>query len=91
MKILISRKVDKFLEKLGKGNPEIVRRIRTFLFKHLATAQNPALLPNCKKMQDLTDTYRWRVGDYRIIGIIKDSELVIEIIKIAHRQEAYKD
>ncbi len=91
MKILIPRKVDKFLEKQSKGDTRGVDKVKIFLESFLATAQNPALLPNCKKMQGLTDTYHWRVGDYRIIGIIKDSELVIEIIKIAHRQEAYKD
>lgn len=89
MQVILPRKVDKFLDKQGKGDPKSVRKIRTFLFKYLATAENPTSLPNCKKMQGTDNNWRWRVGDYRIIAEVKNKELVIQIIKIAHRQEVY--
>ncbi|TLD95402.1 type II toxin-antitoxin system RelE/ParE family toxin [Helicobacter jaachi] len=89
MQIIIPRKVDKFLEKQNKGDPKGVRKIRTFLWNQLSTAENPTTLPNCKKMQGTENIWRWRIGDYRIIAEIKNQELVIQVIKIAHRQEAY--
>jgi len=34
--------------------------------------------------------YRIRVGDYRILYTINDSEKKIEIFSVAHRKEAYQ-
>ena len=89
MQIILPRKIDKFLEKQSRGDPKGVRKMRTFLFEYLATAENPTTLPNCKKTQGTDNNWRWRVGDYRIIAKVKSQELVIQVIKIAHRQEAY--
>jgi mRNA interferase RelE/StbE len=35
---------------------------------------------------------RWRVriGDYRVIYAIEDGELVVLVLRIAHRREAYR-
>lgn len=88
MQIIIPRKVDKFLEKQQQGDPKGIRKIRTF-FNTLSLAENPTSLPNCKKMQGTENNWRWRVGDYRIIAEVKSQELVIQIIRIAHRQEVY--
>lgn len=42
-----------------------------------------------KKLTASADTYRIRVGDYRIIYNIFDQQLVIEIIKVRDRKAAY--
>ena len=44
----------------------------------------------CKKLVSFKSTYRIRVGDYRIIYTIMDSDLIIEVIKVAHRRESYR-
>lgn len=36
---------------------------------------------------DRTGEWRYRVGDYRILCIIEDEKLVIEILSIGHRSE----
>jgi mRNA interferase RelE/StbE len=36
------------------------------------------------------DAWRLRVGKYRAIYTINDKEIVIEIIKIAHRKNVYR-
>ena len=36
------------------------------------------------------DGYRIRVGDYRIIYKVFDSELIIDIITLGHRKDIYK-
>ena len=43
-----------------------------------------------QKKQGTENIWRWRVGDYRIIAEVKNQELIIQVIKITHRQEAYK-
>jgi mRNA interferase RelE/StbE len=42
-----------------------------------------------KLVGNLSDFYRIRVGDYRIIYEIIDDTITVEVIKIAHRKEVY--
>ena len=43
----------------------------------------------CKKLNG-RDGYRIRQGDYRIIYDIFDKQLVVDVIKIAHRKDVYQ-
>lgn len=36
-----------------------------------------------------TGVYRLRVGDYRVLYTIRDSELVVLIVDLGHRREIY--
>lgn len=90
MQIIINKSVDKELNKISKGNKNLALKIKIFLYEVLTTTKNPTSLPNAKKLQGYENYYRWRIGDYRIIGILEREILTIEIIKIANRQEAYK-
>jgi len=64
----------------------IIRKLDFFI-----TQKDP--LGYAKKLQGFeTDTYRFRIGDYRVIfrQDIKTNELVILVVlKIAHRKEVY--
>jgi mRNA interferase RelE/StbE len=42
-----------------------------------------------KKLKGFKNLYRIRSGTYRIIYSIQHNELIIEILKIAHRKDAY--
>lgn len=53
-------------------------------------AQNPFKGANIKKLTGMSNSYRLRAGDYRIIYLIEKNKLVINIIKIGHRQGVYK-
>lgn len=44
-----------------------------------------------RKLESTENNYRVRVGDYRIIYQIVDAILVIDVIKIANRKEAYRN
>ncbi|NQZ09538.1 MAG: type II toxin-antitoxin system RelE/ParE family toxin [Algicola sp.] len=43
-----------------------------------------------KKLQGSQHTYRIRVRDYRIVYSIKNNVLVVEVLRVAHRKEAYR-
>lgn len=34
--------------------------------------------------------WRYRVGSYRILALIEDEKLVIEVFKVGHRSEVYR-
>jgi mRNA interferase RelE/StbE len=34
--------------------------------------------------------WRFRIGDYRAVGEIHGDRLIIEVIRVAHRREAYR-
>ena len=45
--------------------------------------------PNAKKLQG-REGYRLRVGDWRVIYAIQNEKLMILVLKVASRGEAYK-
>ena len=53
----------------------------------LASDPRPA---GCMKLKGSGDIYRIRVGDYRILYQVNEDILLVLVIKVAHRKEAYK-
>jgi mRNA interferase RelE/StbE len=45
---------------------------------------------NCRKLQGSENTYRVRVGAYRVIYEIYNEHLIILIIRVRHRREVYR-
>ena len=39
---------------------------------------------------DLRGLRRLRVGDYRVVYEIRDEELVVLVVRVAHRRDAYR-
>ena len=66
-----------------------IRRQRKIIdaIDELARTPRP---PGVKKLTGSDSSYRIRVGDYRILYQIKDRELTILVIRIAHRRDAYR-
>lgn len=86
-KIKLNPKVEKDLKKLDKT---IQKKILAYLKEKIALQQNPRLFG--KGLQgDKQGLWRYRVGDYRVICKILDDELVILVIKTAHRKNVYLD
>lgn len=65
---------------------EVIPRIITAV-EQLTSEPTP---PGCRKLVGSSHTYRLRVGDYRILYSIQQLKLVIEIIRVAHRKDAYR-
>lgn len=86
MKVVYSKKAQKQLDKLDKS---IHNRIDSYM-QRVADANDPRKLG--KALSDnLKGYWRYRVGDYRVICEIHDDELIISVIKIAHRRTVYAD
>lgn len=72
----------KELERLSK---KVQKRIREFLVE----LKQPYMISS-KKMKGIENTYRVRIGDYRVLYKIYTDELIVVIIKIAHRKHVYR-
>lgn len=75
-------------KQIRKLDPQVARRIRTFLERSLQGIDNPRALG--APLVD-HDFWRYRVGDYRILANIVDDELIILVVALAHRREVYRD
>jgi mRNA interferase RelE/StbE len=54
-----------------------------------ALADNPR--PHgVKKLTGQADYYRIRVGDWRIVYTIQDRQLIVLVLRIAHRSDVYR-
>ncbi len=81
--ITLSKKAIKALTKI---NEPYYTAIKTAIY---SLADNPR--PNgCKKLKG-RNGYRIRIGSYRVIYDILDSELLIDIVNIGPRGDIYED
>ena len=44
----------------------------------------------CKKLKGSTDTWRIRVGNYRVIYEVHDNQLLVLVVEIGHRKDVYR-
>lgn len=36
-------------------------------------------------------TMRLRIGDYRVVSVVRDDMVLVTVVRVAHRREAYRD
>ena len=75
---------------LDKLDPQIARRILTFLHGRVAVSDNPRSIGEALKGSKLGDFWKYRVGDYRVIASIEDGALRILVVKIGNRRAVYR-
>ncbi len=51
---------------------------------------NSPLPTGIKKMKGIDQTYRIRIGDYRVVHEIQSHRLVILVLRVGHRREIYR-
>lgn len=78
---------DQALKQLGKLDKPIRLRI-TRKIRELAVDPRPA---GSTPLKGDTESWRVRVGDYRIVYAIHDGTLVVLVLSVAHRREVYRD
>jgi mRNA interferase RelE/StbE len=63
----------------------VIARVQPKL-RELAANPRPS---GCKKLQGYKDCWRVRVGDYRIVYTVDDTERRVDVSRVAHRKEVY--
>lgn len=79
---------EKALKELSKLDKQVAKRIENKINQHLCKAPE-------RLGETLTGvfagTYKYRIGDYRVIYKIQDDALIIAIIRVGHRKDVYED
>lgn len=73
---------------LRRLDKSVVRRVKKYL-SQIKELPNPRMRGESLK-GNLSEFWKYRVGDYRIVCEIQDKKLVILIVKIGHRRDVYK-
>ncbi|MDT3738404.1 MAG: type II toxin-antitoxin system RelE/ParE family toxin [Candidatus Kapabacteria bacterium] len=67
----------------------IYQKITDYVYPILR--ENPYFGPNIKKLKGIyKDVYRFRIGDYRLFYSISESTVIVFVINIELRKDAYK-
>ena len=86
-RVELSSLAEKNLDQL---DPQIARRILTFLLERVAQQNDPRSIGDPLKGSKLGEFWKYRVGDYRIICRIEDGALLVLVVKIGNRKAVYR-
>ena len=73
---------------LDQLDPQIARRILTFLNDRVTPLTDPA----CRNPSRVRawQVWKYRVGDYGVMADVEDGALCILVVKIGNRREVYR-
>lgn len=77
----------KAVKELAKLDKPVARRVAQAVAA-LAADQRPS---GARPLVGFPQLWRIRVGDYRVIYTIRDTELVVLVLRVAHRGAAYRN
>lgn len=80
-----SRPAERDLERIERNAPALARRIRQAARLYADQGYGDVL-----KLTGQTDTYRLRVGDWRVLFTLTDAGLVILALRVLNRRDAYR-
>lgn len=85
-KLLLSDDFEKQFKKLDRSIQIIIAK---WIKKHLENCDDPRASGKALSA-NLKGYWRYRIGDYRLLVEIREKELVIMAISIAHRSDVYE-
>jgi len=81
---------DKKLRKLSSFDSSFLRK-KLDMFVYPLIREEPFWGNNIKKLQGYSpDTWRYRIGKFRIFYIVDQDEKIIYILSVDHRKDAYR-
>ena len=69
---------------------QVARWILAFLEKCVATSEDPRSLGAALRGGRLGGLWKYRIGDYRVIASLDDGVMLILVLSVGHRFEAYR-
>jgi mRNA interferase RelE/StbE len=65
--------------------------IRARIMRTVAALADDPRPPGVIRLTGVSDLWRARAGDYRVVYQIRDAELIVRVVRVAHRSVAYRD
>ena len=82
-RVFLERAAEKDLERLSSRlHDRVIAAIQ-------ALSRNPRP-PGCRKLMGTDNDWRIRVGDYRVIYEIVDTNRVVRVNRVRHRRDVYR-
>ncbi|MBO6303889.1 MAG: type II toxin-antitoxin system RelE/ParE family toxin [Selenomonadaceae bacterium] len=85
-RVVFSKQVVKKLKKFDKPIKDM---ILTWLSAYVDGTENPRFYGKALS-GDLKGSWRYRIGDYRVIASIDDGKVLILVVDVDHRSKIYK-
>lgn len=79
---------DRARRELRKLDASVQREVLRYLRERIATGEDPRRFGKAL-VGDLGGLWRYRVGDCRIVCRIVDAQVVVLVVRIAHRSTVY--
>ena len=67
--------------------PQIIRNRVASHIDSLAVHPRPH---GCKKLAGASGHWRIRIGDYRVVYSVRDDQLLVIVVQVAHRRDVYR-
>ncbi len=80
----VARRAVKSIAQLPRSDQQRVRAAIDLL------AEEPRP-PGCTKLAGEDSVYRVRIGDYRILYEVIDARLIVQVVRVGHRRDVYRD
>ncbi|MDX1417011.1 MAG: type II toxin-antitoxin system RelE/ParE family toxin [Candidatus Promineifilaceae bacterium] len=78
-----------FAKTKKKINQKLYQKINDVVYPQLRN--NPYFGANIKKLKgEFEGVYRYRIGNYRLFYLIVDQQVIVFVIDLKHRKDAYK-
>lgn len=71
--------------------PDAVRILHRLTELQKALTAGEVASSDIKALQGHASRWRLRVGDYRVVYTVENDQLIIWVLRVGHRREAYRD
>ena len=86
-RIDISETAEKQLANLDRP---VAQRIRSFSRERVAMLDDPRSIGEALKGSELSEFWKYRIGDWRLICKIRDQQILIAVLSLGNRREVYR-
>ena len=86
-RIEISATAEKQLARLDR---QVAKRIIGFLRERIAPLEDPRSIGQALRGSELGEFWKYRVGDWRLICEIRDSQILIAVLSAGNRRDVYR-
>ena len=77
-------------KELRKLDRPVQQRLLGFLRLRVAPLEDPRTIGEALAGERLGAFWKYRVGDWRLICDIQDDRIVVRVLRLGHRREAYR-